>query len=165
MRRDEERRGGLVHLSLRSRAGLASLALALVVAACSNPPAATSSCGAAPNAGTDSRGAALDDTLQIQLGRSASADGGRLILTFVARLSDSRCPANAVCVWMGDAVVRVAARAGPTSLECELHTGLEPRSLAVGRYIVRVVGLLPYPGTEPEGVPAAPPTVVLRVVR
>jgi hypothetical protein len=66
---------------------------------------------------------------------------------------------------MGDAVVRIAARVGGSSVEREVHTGLEPRSLSLGRYVVTIVGLLPYPGTEPEGTPATLPTVVLRVVR
>jgi hypothetical protein len=105
--------------------------------------------------------ASLDDTLHIQLGRSASVDGGRLVLTFVSRGADSRCPANVVCVWMGDALVRIAARIGSTSLERELHTGLEPHSLNVNGYVVTVVGLLPYPGTGVTGTP----TVLLRVTR
>ena len=132
-----------------------------IATACSSPPAAApGSTGASPDAGTDVR-ASLDDTLHIQLGRSASVDGGRLVLTFVSRGADSRCPANVVCVWMGDALVRIAARIGSTSLERELHTGLEPHSLNVNGYVVTVVGLLPYPGTGVTGTP----TVLLRVTR
>jgi hypothetical protein len=152
-----------MRFSLRSRAGLGSLAVALA-GACSSPPAA-SSAGAAPDAGAESRGTAVDDTLHVQLGRSATADRGRLTLTFLARLSDSRCPANAVCVWMGDAAVRVAARVGGTSVERELHTGVEPHSLSIDRYTVTVVGLLPYPGTAAAEAPSVVPTAVLRVVR
>jgi hypothetical protein len=103
--------------------------------------------------------------VHIELGRSASVDGARLILTFVSRGADSRCPANAVCVWMGDVPVRIAARVGRTSVERELHTGIEPHSLTIDRYVVTVVGVLPYPGTETPDAPRATPTVLLRVTR
>jgi hypothetical protein len=103
----------------------------------------------------------LDDTLHVALGTRASADNGRLVLTFAARLGDSRCPANVVCVWMGDATVRVVARVGRTTVERDLHTGIEPRALSIGGYVVTVVGLTPYPGTDDRSTP----TAILRVVR
>jgi hypothetical protein len=137
-------------------------AIAAIAAACSSPPAPSpGSGGAARDAAGRSRSGPLDDTLHVAIGRSASADDGRLVLTFTARLSDSRCPANVVCVWMGDAAVRVSARAGRTSIERELHTALEPRSLSLGGYVVTMVGLTPYPGTEDHSTP----TALLRVVR
>ena len=139
------------------RAGFLSAAVALA-AACSKSPAAAGS-GAGPDVGAEPRAAAVDDTVRVQLGRSATLDAGRLVVTFVARLSDSRCPANVVCVWMGDAAVRIAARAGRISVEHDLHTGIEPHSLSVDRYVVTVIGLTPYPGTDEQGTP----TVGLRV--
>jgi hypothetical protein len=142
-----------------------SAAVALA-AACSSPPAGAPGSGAAsPDASTDTRSAALGDTVHIPLGRSASVDGGRLVLTFRARGTDSRCPANVVCVWMGDVAVRIAARAGKASAEAELHTGIEPHSLTLDNYVVTVVGLLPYPGTTAPEAPPAAPTVLLRVTR
>jgi hypothetical protein len=87
------------------------------------------------------------------------------MLTFVSRGADSRCPADVVCVWMGDASVRIAARTGNTSVERELHTGIEPHSLTAGGYVVTVVGLLPYPGTQAANAPAGTPTVLLRATR
>ena len=103
----------------------------------------------------------MDDTLTVAVGRSATLDNGRLAVSFVARQADSRCPANVVCVWAGDAVVRVSARAGRTTVERELHTGIEPRSLSIGGYTVTVVGLTPYPGTDDRSTP----TAILRIVR
>ena len=154
-----------MHFCATTRSGIVRAAVA-IAAACSSPPAAApGSSGASPDAGAQTRGAALGDTLHIELGRSASVDAGRLVLTFVSRGTDSRCPANVVCVWMGDAAVRIGARAGNTSVERELHTGLDPHSLAVNGYVVTVVGLLPYPGTETAERPSATPTVLLRVTR
>jgi hypothetical protein len=118
---------------------------------CSSPPAgAPGSGGAAPDASAETRSAALGDTIHIRLGRSASVDNGRLLLTFRSHGADSRCPANVVCVWMGDVVLRVGARAGRSTADAELHTGLEPHTLTIDRYVVKAVGMLPYPGTTPS---------------
>jgi hypothetical protein len=141
----------------------AALALA---AACSSPPAATpGSGGTSSDASTDVTRAAVGDTVQIVLGRSASIDGGRLLLTFRSHGPDSRCPANVVCVWMGDVAVRLAARAGATSAEADLHTGLEPRTLSVGGYVVKLVGLLPYPGTPDASDLNSPRIAIVHVTR
>jgi hypothetical protein len=137
-------------------------ALAALAVGCSSPPAGAPGSAAAPDAGSQVISASVGDTLRIPVGRSASVDNGRLVLRFVSRGADSRCPANVVCVWMGDAQVRIAARAGNASTERDLHTGLEPRSLTVGGYLVRVVGLLPYPGTTTGD---AVPVVLLMVER
>jgi hypothetical protein len=160
------------HELLRNRAafrgigsGILTAAAALTVACFSPPPAATGSAPATPDAGPERRSALLGDTLHIELGRSASVDGGRLVLTFAAHGADSRCPATAVCVWMGDVAVRIIAGVRNTSVERQLHTGIEPHSFTVGRYVVTVVGLLPYPGTEPPDALRTIPTVLLRVTR
>jgi hypothetical protein len=148
---------------LGRRSGL--IVAAACIAACSSPPAAAPGSGAIPDANAQTKSAALGDTVHIELGRSASVDRGRLLLTFVSRGADSRCPANVVCVWMGDVAVRIAARAGAASVERDLHTGVEPHALTIDGYIVTVVGLLPYPGTESPNAPAGSPTVLLRVTK
>jgi hypothetical protein len=153
-----------VHLSTLTRSGILA-AIVAIVGACSTPPAASGSSGTSPGASREIPSASVGDTLHIALGRSASVDGGRLLLSFIARGADSRCPANVVCVWMGDVAVRIAARAGSTTVERELHTGVEPRSLSLDGYVVTVVGVLPYPGTEAPNAPRATPTVLLRVTR
>jgi hypothetical protein len=147
-----------------TRSGLLGVAVAIATA-CSTPVPAPGSSGAAPDASAQTQSASLGDTVPIQLGRSASVDGGRLVLMFVSRGADSRCPANVVCVWMGDASVRVAARTRTTSVERDLHTGIEPRSLTVNSYVVTVVGLLPYPGTAASEARPGAPTALLRVTR
>src|SRR5687767_3795552 len=129
-----------MHVSAMTKSRILGAAVA-IVAACSSPPAGGPGSGnASPDAGAQTRGASLGDTVHIQLGRSASVDDGRLVLTFVSRGTDSRCPANVVCVWMGDASVRIAVRTRTTSVEREVHTGIEPHSLTVGGYVVTVVG-------------------------
>ena len=101
------------------------------------------------------------DTLSIGLGQSATADGGRLEVRFDARVSDSRCPANVVCVWQGDANVRIITRvAGGAQVKSELHTALEPKKVVVDRYTISMVGMTPYPGT---GRDSQTPVLIVRV--
>lgn len=110
-------------------------------------------------------GVALDDTLQVPLGAERTADGGRVAVRFVAKVNDSRCPANAMCVWAGDASVRLVVRSGAATRDTVLHTNLEPRAVVVGAYTVSVPSLLPYPGTYPDGSPPHAPIVLVRVAR
>jgi hypothetical protein len=56
--------------------------------------------------------------------------------------------------------MRIAARAGRRTSEVDLHTGLEPRAITVDRYVVKAIGMLPYPGTTPSDVT---PTALLLV--
>src|SRR5262249_56345924 len=87
------------------------------------------------------------DTLEIGLGQSATFDGGRLEIRFEARVSDSRCPANVVCVWQGDAHAKIVTRvAGGAPVTSSLHSTLEPRKGAVDRYTISMVGMAPFPG-------------------
>ncbi|HEY9229261.1 MAG TPA: hypothetical protein VIP11_21620 [Gemmatimonadaceae bacterium] len=101
------------------------------------------------------------DTLSIRLGQSATADGGRLEVRFDARGTDSRCPANVVCVWQGDAHVQIITRvAGGAAVTSALHSALEPKKVTVDRYSITMVGLTPYPGTGRDN---DTPVLIVRV--
>jgi len=101
------------------------------------------------------------DTLSIRLGQSALVDGGRLELKFDTRVADSRCPANVVCVWAGDAHVRLTTRlSGGASTTSDLHSTTPPITLKVDRYTITMIGMTPYPGTGRDG---DAPVVILRV--
>lgn len=133
------------------------IASVLAVAGCSasTPPERLGSTAASAQAA--SRG----DTISIRLGESAFIDDRRLELRFDARVSDGRCPANANCVWVGDAHVRVTSRvAGGVPKSADLHTGLEPRAITVDRYVVTMVGMTPYPGLGNEN---EAPVLLVRV--
>lgn len=92
----------------------------------------------------------------LERGESASLDGGALVITFVEVAADSRCPADVVCVWQGDAamvfqlssrVLRIAARLDT------LHTGVDPRTGSYAGYSIAVTELAPYPHSSDD--PAA----------
>lgn len=102
------------------------------------------------------------DTLAIPVGGTARTQGGKVRVTFEQRLQDSRCPANVVCVWQGDASVRVTIATDSVRLTGELHTAVEPKVQVVDGYQVTLAGLLPYPGS---GADRQEPVALLRVAR
>ena len=65
-------------------------------------------------------------------------------LRFEGVSGDSRCPADAVCIQGGDAIVRVTAVAGVTPRVYELHTGTMAPVQHDG-FTITMVSLVPYP--------------------
>lgn len=142
------------------RIQLLLLIASAAVAACSSAVAPAHDASSPPPYTSVFTGARTD-TVSVRLGSSAVFDGGRLELKFEARVADSRCPANADCIWAGDAQVRLVTRvAGGTATAVDLHTALEPNKLKVDRYTISMIGLTPYPGT---GRDTETPVAILRV--
>jgi hypothetical protein len=54
--------------------------------------------------------------------------GRSLKLRFESVTGDSRCPADAICITGGDAIVRLSATGDGGSLALELHTGDSSRA-------------------------------------
>jgi hypothetical protein len=63
---------------------------------------------------------------------------------FVGVLGDSRCPADAMCIQGGDAVVKLAVTNGDTRRNVELHTGNLQR-VTSGDLTIDLLELMPYP--------------------
>jgi hypothetical protein len=135
--------------------------LAIAAAAACSSAVAPGRDAASLDASEQSSSGARTDTTSVRLGSTATFDGGRLELTFDARVADSRCPANVVCVWAGDAHARIKTRvAGGAVAASELHSTLEPLKLKIDRYTISMVGMTPYPGT---GRDAETPVLIVRV--
>jgi hypothetical protein len=75
----------------------------------------------------------LGREFSLRPGESATVRSTDLRVTFLSVVSDSRCPADAVCVQAGDAVV--ALRVGRTGVE--LRSTSAPET-AVGPYLLRL---------------------------
>ena len=76
-------------------------------------------------------------------GQTASFDGVRVDFTSVS--GDSRCPADAVCIQGGDALVHLRVTTTFTHAY-ELHTGDSTRASAThGAFRISLVDLQPYP--------------------
>jgi hypothetical protein len=103
-----------------------------------------------------------DDTLTVALGGTASTRDRKLRLTFVELAADSRCAANVVCVWEGDAAVKLRVETGTNVAETTIHTRLEPKVLEIGGFSLSLLEVRPYPGTTTT---PQTPTVVVRASR
>jgi hypothetical protein len=91
--------------------------------------------------------------------------GERLGVGFNRVLADSRCPIDAVCVWMGDAAVELElVAAGGRTGRLELHTSVDPRSQIWNGVKFSVLELQPAPQASQPTRPAAY-TVTLQLER
>lgn len=110
--------------------------------------------------------AEAEDSVRVRAGQTLIVDGIRI--RFNAVENDSRCPADVVCVWEGDAIVSLAVEQNcecrSLAFELRLHTSLEPRAGAAWGYRVELRGLTPQPRVSS---PIKPEAYVawLRVVR
>jgi hypothetical protein len=126
------------------------LVLGCALAGCQRTtPAAPANPGRASDA--SSRDAEQGDTIKVHLGETRQVRGG-LAVEFKSVQGDSRCPMNVVCVWQGDAAVRLGLSLGGERADTTLHSTLEPRAIVFGGYDVGFVHLEPYPidGQKPD---------------
>ena len=139
-------------------------ALGLLLAACKVVPASPEDPAAA---GTQDAATAraLGDTVRIDVHGSASWGGGRFVVAFDTVEADSRCPADAMCVWQGDAAARFRLTADGRSAGTTLHTALEPKQVEYAGWVLRLVNVEPYPGTYDRSKPAPAPVAVVVVTR
>jgi hypothetical protein len=89
----------------------------------------------------------LNERFTLGPGEAAVVNGAGLRIQFLRVTGDSRCPADAVCILGGDAIVHVRMfddRGGSSAYE--LHTGDESRASVVrGDLRLALVELQPYP--------------------
>jgi hypothetical protein len=145
---------------MKGTSGFAAVLMAAAgLAACSN----SSSSGVLdPDPGSANVVAAMGESFQLRPGQTARIGDG-LVVGFRGVTNDSRCATDVVCVWAGDATLRI-----PVSLDratwqpLDLHTTIDPRSANVGSYTVTVVELTPAPKSDSR-IPSDRYTVTLRV--
>ena len=88
----------------------------------------------------------LNEQFTLQRGEAAAIQGTGYRIQFVGVIGDSRCPADAVCILGGDAIVQTRVLEGGASTEYELHTGDSARAFAVHRDLrIELRQLQPYP--------------------
>ena len=87
----------------------------------------------------------LNTQITVSVGETTTIREASLRLTFVGVLNDSRCPADAVCILGGDALVRISVDSnGGGPAVYDLHTGsLDPVRHA--ELTIALVELSPYP--------------------
>ena len=78
-------------------------------------------------------------------GETAKVADTGIRIRFVGVLGDSRCPADAVCILGGDAIVRIEVLSFGGGLhEYDLHTG-DLRPVVHEGFTIGLVNLMPYP--------------------
>ena len=101
-----------------------------------------------------------EGTLEIALKRCGSGEiaGDNVRLCFDSLISDSRCPANAICIWQGTATARFSLTKNNETKTFVLSTLNQPptyiKDTILLGYKIEFVNLSPYPGTAPTPVPA-----------
>jgi hypothetical protein len=130
-----------------------------LLGACSGKPAPGPS---AAEGALRSSTAALDDTVTVRLGESAMTRDRSVRLGYVKLVSESRCPANAICVWQGDAAVQLEAEVVGVAVDTTIHTALDPKVITIGANEISLLEVQPYPGT---GASPTPGYIVARIVR
>jgi hypothetical protein len=111
---------------------------------------ASTGCGGSSTAGSPTSptnpSPGISITMTMTPGQRTSVDGTNLTLQFTGVSSDSRCPADALCITAGEALAvfeaTMSARGG---VRLELSTLETRRAVAVGDYRVELRGLDPYP--------------------
>jgi hypothetical protein len=87
----------------------------------------------------------LNERFTLAPGQTVIVEGAALRVEFRGVTADSRCPADALCVWVGDAVVQLRITDG-SAADYELHTSDSTRAVATHRQTrIRLVELQPYP--------------------
>lgn len=79
-------------------------------------------------------------------------------------LSDSRCPANVVCVWEGVAIAKFSFKTNTSqhllTLATKKFPNLTSTDTTVAGYHIQLLDVTPYPGTTPQPVQA-----IVRITR
>lgn len=101
--------------------------------------------------------AEVSSTIFIRFSETVSADGPSLRVRFAELAEESRCPRNVVCIWMGNAKIRLDLVSNGNTATIFLNTVGDaqfPREASAFGYTFRLVDLQPYP--EEPGPPDPP---------
>jgi hypothetical protein len=88
---------------------------------------------------------AAGQPFDLAVGGSARVTGPIAVITFVAVVEDSRCPVGSlvVCVWAGNARVRLQVEQSGTVQLVEINTNIEPTQAFVGTLSIRLTAISP----------------------
>jgi hypothetical protein len=117
--------------------GMSLLAIGILLLGCHNPAEPT------PPLGTE---------FTLAPGQQAQVEHTALSVKFLRVEGDSRCPANALCITGGDALVKIEVASSNKKTAYDLHTG-DMKPVTDGDFTIALVQLQPYPfggkATEP----------------
>jgi hypothetical protein len=83
--------------------------------------------------------------VSIANGREKVIPGFGIKIKFLDVIEDSRCPKSKVCVWAGNAKVKIQAFAGRRASTFEINSNLSPQVATINGYEIRLESLEPRP--------------------
>jgi hypothetical protein len=114
------------------------LAAALTAGAC-----ASQATQPEQDAGTPQQ-AQVGDTIRLRTGGMARIGASGVVVAFRRVEQDSRCPIDALCVWAGDAAVRIELTTDRQVWSpATLHSFLDPKAVDFAGYVFRLVEVAP----------------------
>jgi len=112
-----------------------------------------------------------EGTVELKLSEceSGTIAGDKLKLCFNAVVSDSRCPANAMCIWQGTAEGRFTFTKNNETSTFVLSTldqlPTYNKDTIIMGYKIEFVNLLPYPGTVPNPIPDSDKKAEIKITK
>ncbi len=113
-----------------------------------------------------------EGNVEISLNKCSSGrlSGDNLILCFEDLISDSRCPANAMCIWQGAAVAKFSVTKNKETQSFVLSTidipdGTYKKEINLIGYKIEFVNLSPYAGTVQTPVPTDQIKAEIKITR
>ena len=112
-----------------------------------------------------------EGTIELKFNESASGNikGDNVKLSFDALVSDSRCPANAMCIWQGAATATFTFTKNSHDNRFNLSTVTLPpnytKDTIIAGYKIEFVNLLPYPGTVADPIPDSQRKAELKITK
>jgi len=112
-----------------------------------------------------------EGTIELKLHESAEGriEGDKVKLSFDAVVSDSRCPANAMCIWQGAATATFSFSKNGNAHRFNLSTiTMEPnykKDTLISGYKIEFIHLLPYPGTFTPPAPDSEVKAELKITK
>ena len=112
-----------------------------------------------------------EGTIELKLHESAEGriEGDKVKLSFDAVVSDSRCPANAMCIWQGAATATFSFTKNNDAHRFNLSTiTMKPnytKDTVIAGYKIEFINLLPYPGTVADPIPDTQRKAELKITK
>lgn len=91
--------------------------------------------------------AEIDSEFLLQVNQSAKIISEDITITFLNVTADSRCPADVMCVWMGQADIELFVQKGDEESTINLSIGGDssPEESIFDMYLIQLMELSPYP--------------------
>ena len=85
------------------------------------------------------------ETLRVQINKEKKFPKAKLSIRFVELVEDSRCPADAQCVWAGNAKIKIRVTMNGRSHDLSLDTNGQHQAATAEGYSIKLLSLTPAP--------------------